>query len=94
MPLTPELNIGREAYDTNASDKPASTTLSEDESGIDNRPTEHALFSDAQTTLPTVSSISTPASITSPYYQKQTLTGRNQGNHFEIIDNKKVTNTS
>jgi hypothetical protein len=92
MPLTPELNIGREAYDTNVSGKPASTTVSEDESGIYNRPTEHALFSDAQTTLPTVSSISTPASVTSPYYQKQTLTGRNQGNHFKIIKYKKVTN--
>jgi hypothetical protein len=92
MPLTPELNIRREAYDTNASGKPASTTVSDDESGIDNRPTEHALCSDAQTTLPSISGLSTPASVISPYHQKQTLTEGNRGNHLEIINEKKGIN--
>jgi hypothetical protein len=71
-----ELNIGRGAYDVNASGNPASTTVFEEESDTEISPAEHALSLDAETTPSTVS---TPASVTSPIYQKQTSTWRNQG---------------
>lgn len=88
---TSELNIGREAYDINASGSPAFTTVSE-ESNTGINPAKHALSSDAKTS-PTASCISTPASATSPIYQKQTFTRGNQGQRFEIVDQKKVANS-
>ncbi|KAH7187520.1 hypothetical protein BKA60DRAFT_256553 [Fusarium oxysporum] len=78
MPTTSELNIEREAYNVNASGSPASTTVSAGKSDPGISPAEQVWSSDAETPSSIASSISTPASLTSPTSQKQTSTWRNQ----------------
>ncbi|KAF9777046.1 hypothetical protein IL306_004675 [Fusarium sp. DS 682] len=84
-PSTSELNIGESAFDMNASGIPAPTTVSGEQGDTGIGPVEHALSLDAKSIPSTASSISIPATGTSPIYQEQASTWRNQDS---FVDNK------
>ncbi|EXA30998.1 hypothetical protein FOVG_17682 [Fusarium oxysporum f. sp. pisi HDV247] len=86
MPLASDSNIGREAHNANTSSSPASTTVSAGESDTGISPAEHVWSSDAEIPSSIAPSISTPALATSPTYQQQIFTWRNQDSSVDSED--------
>ncbi|RYC78797.1 hypothetical protein BFJ63_vAg18328 [Fusarium oxysporum f. sp. narcissi] len=78
LPSASKLNNRRKAHYVNASGTLVSTTVSAEESDTGMSPVEHVWSANAETTPSTTSSNITPASVTSPIFQKQTSTWRNQ----------------